>query len=77
MEKYISQFGYKPKGYGYTRISDIVTHWITFFENNQVQLYGYFTQGDGDFESVYDTGVISVTPEQLISLILIFSKSHN
>lgn len=75
MEKYISQFGYKPKGYGHVRLSNTITHWITFFENNQVQLYGYLT--NDDFESVYDTGVISVTPEQLISLILIFSKSHN
>jgi len=76
MQKSITQFGYKPKGYGHVRLSNTITHWITFFENNQIQMYAYLTDDD-TFEKVYDTGVISVTPQQLLSLMLVFSKSHN
>jgi hypothetical protein len=68
--------GYLPEGYGFKKVTGEYTHWITTFAENEVQLYNYLTT-DKDFESTYNTGVITVTEAQLDILIKLFLSKQN
>jgi len=78
MEEIILKNGYVKEGYGYKKLSNENTHWITLFgppsleDSKQLQMYAYFSE-DESFEKVYDTGIIIVDKEQLNTLINIFT----
>lgn len=59
--------GYTKHFYGYRKITNKHTHWITFFSES-IQMYGYSTD-DEDMDKVYDTGMIKVDNSQLQLLI--------
>lgn len=77
VQNILSENNYVKKGYGYTKKTKHLTHWITFFEKNQIQMYGYYTEEDLDQPNIYSTGVVKgVTPELLSSLIKLFTTNH-
>lgn len=68
--------GYQEKLNGFVKVTENNTHWITLFEDSQtLQMYAYFSE-DPEFDSIYDTGIIDVTFEELNVLISIFTTSH-
>lgn len=78
-EKYIQVLrsnGYVKKDYGYFKITENNTHWVTLLSENCLQLYAYFTE-DSEMEDVYNTKTLQyLTVEELQTLISIFLKSH-
>lgn len=67
--------GYHAEGFGYKKETEEVTHWVTLFEGDKVQMYAYET-GDPEFSKVYDTGVVSMFPPLLRAFIQFFNKNH-
>ena len=67
---------YLKSGYGYKKITNDKTHWITFFSNDQFQMYGYYTD-DSSMEKIYDTGIIHTTETEIQILIDIFTVSNS
>jgi len=59
--------GYTKHFYGYRKITNEHTHWITLFTET-IQMYGYRTD-DEDMDKVYDTGMVKVDNRQLQHLI--------
>jgi len=59
--------GYTKHFYGYRKITNEHTHWITFFTET-IQMYGYRTDNE-DMDKVYDTGMVKVDNRQLQHLI--------
>jgi hypothetical protein len=59
--------GYTKNFYGYRKITNEYTYWITFFTET-IQMYGYRTD-DEDMGKVYDTGMVKVDNRQLQHLI--------
>ena len=55
--------GYTKHFYGYRKVTEAHTHWITIFEKT-MQMYGY-ENDDADMEKVYDTGIINIGNRQL------------
>ena len=55
--------GYTKHFYGYRKITESHTHWITIFEKT-LQMYGY-ENDDSDMEKVYDTGIVNIDNRQL------------
>lgn len=66
--------GYVQVGYGYKKVTEENTHWITLFDNN-LQMYAYFTE-DSEFDKIYDTGIIEVSVDELKTLIKILNYNH-
>lgn len=82
--KVILDSGYKEKDYGYVKtINDYIhlvenTHWITLFGEGKLQLYGYSTEDNKNFEKIYDTGIIDIISIlELKTLIKTFNNNHN
>lgn len=82
-EKIILANGYTKKGFGFTRTANDITHWVTVFkETNEmntnglksVQLYAYFKDDINSEEYVYNTQVVSISTEELETLIKIFKR---
>lgn len=71
----IDKNGYVESGYGYKRVSETYTHWITLFSSGGLQMYSYFTE-DPEGEKEYDTGIITVSEDELQTLIKIFKKNY-
>ena len=71
-KKVILACGYIKEGYGYRKETRNNTHWITKFPGRKVQMYAYY----GDREKIYDTGIISVNPEQLEMFINVLITNH-
>lgn len=69
--------GYEKSGYGYKKVTENNTHWVTLFEKDGlIQMYAYFTE-DEEFEKIYDTGMIeNVTEGQLKVLIEVLVNNH-
>jgi hypothetical protein len=59
--------GYTKHFYGYRRVINEHTHWITFFTET-IQMFGYRTD-DENMDKVYDTGMVKVDNKQLQQLI--------
>lgn len=75
--KTVLSSGYKKRGYGYKKVTENVTHWITLFENNSFQMYAYENE-DVRMENVYSTGIIKnadiFTFQKFIDLL---TSNHN
>ncbi len=69
------QNGYIKKDYGYVKLTEENTHWITLFKSERLQMYAYFTE-DEDFDKIYDTGILDISSEKLRTLIQIFNSNH-
>ena len=68
--------GYVKKDYGYRKVTENNTHWITLFGEGEFQMYAYFTEDIG-MEKVYDTGVIDIaSPDELETLIKVLVSNH-
>ena len=68
--------GYVKKDYGYRKVTENNTHWITLFGEGEFQMYAYYTEGIG-MEKVYDTGVIDIaSPDELETLIKVLVSNH-
>jgi hypothetical protein len=66
--------GYIQEGYGYKKVTEENTHWITLFGDN-LQMYAYFTE-DNECEKIYDTGIIEVSVDELQTLIRVLNHNH-
>ena len=71
----ITSNGYKEESYGYKKVTENNTHWITLFDNDSLQMYAYFTE-DSDGEKEYDTGIVNVSGDELETLIKILVSNH-
>ena len=71
----IDSNGYTEQGYGYKKVTEENTHWITLFDD-KLQMYAYFTE-DEDFDTIYDTGIVKVSAEELNILIKVLNSNHN
>jgi S-adenosylmethionine:diacylglycerol 3-amino-3-carboxypropyl transferase len=68
--------GYEKSGYGYKKITEENTHWITLFGSGGAQLYAYFTE-DPDMNDAYNTQVLNkVSPEELQTLINVLVSNN-
>ena len=68
--------GYVKKDYGYRKVTENNTHWITLFGEGEFQMYAYYTEDIG-MEKVYDTGVIDIaSPAELETLIKVLVSNH-
>lgn len=74
-ESLVQKLGYVPSGHGFKKLTENYTHWITFYDD-VLQMYGYFSE-DVDFNKEYDTGMVTITSNQLEQLIEIFTTNHN
>jgi len=70
----ITSNGYKKQGYGYKKVTDDNTHWITLY-GDLIQMYAYFTE-DEEREKVYDTGMVKVSNNELETLINVLVNNH-
>lgn len=70
----ITSNGYKEEGYGYKKVTENNTHWITLFDDS-LQMYSYFTE-DSECEKEYDTGIVSVSGDELQTLIKVLVSNH-
>ena len=65
--------GYIKESYGYKKVTENNTHWITMFEENKLQMYAYYSE-DSEFEKIYCTNVIdnidSLTLDILIDVLV-------
>jgi hypothetical protein len=69
LEGVVLSNGYNKQGYGYRKIMENNTHWITLFTSGGFQMYAYYTN-DEEMEKIYDTGVVEkITPKELEVLI--------
>ena len=69
LEGVVLSNGYNKQGYGYRKIMENNTHWITLFTSGGFQMYAYYTD-DEEMEKIYDTGVVEkITPKELEVLI--------
>jgi len=75
LEQVVLNSGYEKKDYGYFKVTENNTHWITLFSDKFFQMYAYYTN-DPELEKVYDTGNILTAPEELQLLINIFQSNH-
>lgn len=71
----ITSNGYKEEGYGYKKVTENNTHWITLFDNDSLQMYAYFTE-DSECEKEYDTGIVNVSSDELEILIKVLVSNH-
>lgn len=67
--------GYEQCNRGYKKKTEDNTHWITFFNGDELQMYAYFTL-DEECEKIYDTGIIQVSKSELQTLIEILNNNH-
>lgn len=68
--------GYEKKDYGYKKVTENNTHWITLFGEGKFQMYAYCTD-DSEMDKVYDTGVIDKASElELQTLIKVLVANH-
>ncbi len=68
--------GYKKDNFGYIKITENNTHWITLFEGNSLQLYSYCSN-DTEMNDVYNTQVLeNVSEEELKTLIKILVNNN-
>lgn len=77
MDKHIPMIlsaGYAKKFFGYRKVTENYSHWITLFDES-LQMYGYHTD-DPEMEKVYDTGMITVESDNLNCLIDIWSENY-
>ena len=65
--------GYKKKGFGYVKVNENNTHWITFYILDEFQMYAYDSE-DTEMEKIYDTGIIKTSESELQTLINVFQK---
>ena len=70
----ITSMGYKKEGYGYKRVTDNNTHWITLFDD-VLQMYSYYTEYP-EGEKEYDTGMVKVSNNELRTLINVLVNNH-
>ena len=76
MEEIILSHGYIKKGFGFVKITENITHWITKFEGSSIQMYSYYTD-DKEFDKVYDTGILNmICSSELDALIIVLTKNH-
>jgi hypothetical protein len=66
--------GYLKEGYGYKKVTENNTHWVSLFEDC-LQMYAYFTE-DEELDKVYDTGNVKVSEAELHILIKVFNHNH-
>ncbi len=71
----ITSNGYKKEGYGYKKVTENNTHWITLLDNDSLQMYAYFTE-DSECEKEYDTGIVNVSGDELEILIKVLVNNH-
>jgi len=67
--------GYEEKGYGFSKQTENISHWVTLYDSESLQMYSYYVP-DNDCEKIYDTGVININTAQLLSLIEILTESN-
>jgi len=68
--------GYEKKDYGYKKVTENNTHWITLFGEGEFQMYAYYSE-DTEMEKVYDTGVIDkASSVELQTLIRVLVENH-
>jgi hypothetical protein len=68
--------GYKGKDYGYWKKTKNNVHWVTLFDNFQIQMYSY-SKTDQELNKIYDTGMVTVTDKMLEVLIGVFIRNHD
>ncbi len=66
--------GYIASGWGYVRKSENITHWLSIYDGDMVQLYG--VKHERDWDECYDTGMIKPLKLELEILIKIFKRNH-
>lgn len=67
-------FGYVAEASGYKKQVEDNMHWITFFNDNTLQMYAY-SDFDSETAKNYDTGTLEdVSEEELKTLIKLFVK---
>jgi len=71
----IHENGYVKIKYGYKKVTEKTTHWITVFEEDKIQMYGYETD-DLELVSIYNTGIIFISPVNLQSFIDVFNSNY-
>lgn len=67
--------GYEKDHYGYKKTTKENIHWITMFDNGQIQMYAYWIE-DTECEKIYDTGLVNVTEDELQTLIKVWMGNY-
>lgn len=75
MKELFLELGYEPNGYGFKKVTENITHWVTVYSSAGTEAYAYYTS-DPQGDLIYTTGIMKATPNQVEGVLKVLLSSH-